>query len=61
MSLWGFKKHRQLDLEARLKERRSDERKIKFDRLPRKGVRPLWWSLFLFVVILFLFLYLQKF
>ena len=59
MRVVGFmrKKYRTFNLQARLHPASG----IHFDRLPRKKVKPFWWSLLIFVIVLLLYLYLQKF
>lgn len=56
-SIFG-KKYRTFDLQSRLHPRTGG---IHFDRLPRKKVKPLWWSLAVFIIVLLLYYYLQKF
>ncbi len=56
------RKHRTFDLQARLdKERGKKEKRIQFDRLPRKKVRPFWWSVIVFLLVIIAYIYLQKF
>jgi len=54
-------KRRKLDLEGRLNRSEANENKIKFDRLPRKKVKPFWWLLAMFLVVLYLLYFLKKF
>jgi hypothetical protein len=55
-----YKKKKSFNLQARLDKRRDGKRNIEFDRLPRKKVKPLWWSVLLFIIVASLFLYLGK-
>jgi hypothetical protein len=55
------KKPREFNLEKRLNEDADDKPKINIERLPRKKVRPIWWTLLLFVIVLYLFFFLKKF
>ena len=56
------RKHRTFDLQARLaKEHGSEKPRIKFDRLPRRKVKPMWWSFIIFVLIIIVYFYLRGF
>ena len=53
------KKYRTFDLESKL--HKDKQKRIEFDRLPRKKVKPFWWSLTIFIIVVALFYYLQRF
>ncbi|MBN1409067.1 MAG: hypothetical protein JW956_14805, partial [Calditrichaceae bacterium] len=59
--LLSGKKPREFNLEERLKKVSEDKHKIKIERLPRKRVRPIWWTIILLAIILYLFFFLKKF
>ena len=61
MGFFGLKKQRVFDLSDRLGSKDKDDRKIKFERLPRKKTKSIWWLIFLFVVILYTFIFLKRF
>jgi len=58
----SLKKHRQFDLQRRLGDyshlKPENEKRIKFARLPKKRVRPIWWSIVAFAAVLYFFIYL---
>jgi len=53
-------KRRKLDLEGRLYHREADKNKIEFDRLPRKKMKPIWWLIAMFIVVLYLLYFLKN-
>ncbi len=55
------KKSREFNLEERLKKESEEKPKINIERLPRKKVRPIWWTIMVFAIILYLFFFLKKF
>ncbi|NOX89229.1 MAG: hypothetical protein GXO77_09385 [Calditrichaeota bacterium] len=61
MQFWGFKKYREFDLESRLHPERLKKKRIEFERLPRRRVKPLWWTLIVFAIVLYLYFLLKKF
>ena len=61
MSLFNLKKHRTFNLGARLGHDQEDEKRIVFDRLPRKRMRSVWWDMFIFILSLVLYYYLMRF
>ncbi|APF18914.1 hypothetical protein Calab_3270 [Caldithrix abyssi DSM 13497] len=58
MRFWGLRKHKEFDLESRLHAK--DKKRIQFERLPRRKVRSLWWTLIVFLIVLYLYFYLKK-
>lgn len=62
---FGQKKRRSLDIEGSLASRRQDDggekRRIKFDRLPRRKVKPIWWLVAVFLIVIYLFFFLKEF
>lgn len=61
MPLFNLKKHRSFNLSARLGHEQDNEKRIVFDRLPRKKMRSIWWYLFIFILSLVLYHYLLRF
>ncbi len=59
MKVFNLKKHRDFDLSYRLHGKKKDAKRIEFDRLPRKKVRPIWWYFLLFVLVYALYQYLR--
>lgn len=55
-----MRRRRQLDLEGRLNRHESKDNKIKFDRLPRKKTKPIWWLAAMFFVLLYLLYFLKN-
>ena len=55
------KKPREFNLEERLKKESQDIPKINIERLPKKKVRPIWWTIIVFAIVLYLFFFLKKF
>ena len=52
---------RKFDISSKLEEKRDG--KFHFSRLakrPRKALRPLWWTLVMFLLVCFLFFYLKR-
>ena len=61
MSFWGFKKHREFNIEERLHPEKNKKR-IEFGRLlPRRKVKPLWWTIAVFIIVLYLYFYLRHY
>ncbi len=61
MRFWGFKKHRTFNIEERLHPERFKKKRIEFERLPRRKVKPLWWTIAVFLVVLYLYFYLRQY
>ncbi len=61
MGFWGLKRHREFNLEARLHPERATKKRIEFERLPRRKVKPLWWTIAVFIAVLYIYFYLKKF
>lgn len=59
MKVFNLKKHRDFDLSSRLHGTKNDAKRIEFDRLPRKRVRPIWWYFLIFVLVYALYQYLR--
>lgn len=55
------KKTREFNLEERLNRESRNKIKINIERLPKKKLRPIWWTIGLFLVILYLFYFLKQF
>ncbi len=51
---------RQLNLEGRLNHHESEKNTIKFDRLPRKKTRPIWWLIAMLFVVFYLLYFLKN-
>ena len=60
MSFWSLKKHKEFNLSERLHSKKEKERRIKFERLPRRKVRSLWWTIAVFLIVLYLYFYLKR-
>ncbi len=60
MPFWGLKKHKEFNLSERLHPEKGKTRRIKFERLPRRKVRSLWWTIAVFLIVLYLFFYLKR-
>ena len=58
MRFWGFRKYRSFDISERLHGQK--ESGIHFERLPRRKVRPFWWTLVVFLIVLYLYFYLKR-
>lgn len=61
MPMFNLKKHRTFDLGARLGHEQEKEKRIKFDRLPRKKVRSIWYYLFIFILSFVMYYYLTRY
>jgi len=61
MSFLGLKKRRTFNISDRLHPKPVGQREIKFDRLPKKKLRPIWRLIFIFVIVLWTFFYLRRF
>lgn len=61
MPLFNLKKHRTFNLSARLGHEQKEDKRIEFDRLPRKKMRSVWWYLFIFILSFVLYYYLRRF
>jgi len=59
--MFNLRKHRTFDLQERLGHSIDNKRRIEFDRLPRKKVKPLWWVVMVFLIVLALYYYLFRF
>ena len=56
-------KNRKFDLQARLGKNsytNNSDKRIKFERLPKKKIKPLTWTAAVFIVVLYLFYYLSN-
>ncbi len=61
MAFWSLKKHKEFNLQRRLHPDKKEKYNIKFERLPRRKVRSLWWTIAVFLIVLYLYFYLKKF
>jgi hypothetical protein len=51
---------RQLDLAGRLNYHETKGNRIKFDRMPRKKMKPLWWRIGMILAVLYLLYFLKN-
>jgi hypothetical protein len=55
-----MRQRRELDLEGRLNYQDTNKNSIKFDRLPRKKMRPIWWRIGMIFAVLYLLYFLKN-
>ncbi len=61
MPLFEFRKKRAFDISERLHPKPAGQRRIKFERLPRKKLKPVWWLVILFLAVLYALLFLKRY